>query len=153
VNKLVELSSIEFPPQLVDNQTQHLVETFSGNVERQGIQMQQYLRMLGKDRETFEQELRQQAESQVRSSLALDAFADAENIQADDDGQEYSRQRKALARLVELATSGDGSVHPGPLPTTDAGARPEGEGNPAAAGETSDTETQSDEAPASAQEG
>jgi trigger factor len=137
MNKLVEISSIEFPPQLVDHQAQHLVESFTNSVERQGIQLQQYLRMLGKERETFEQELREQAESQVRRSLALDAFADAEAIQADPDDQEYGRQRKAIARLVELAT---GSVN---------GSRKE---KPAERAETSDTESQSGEAAATAEE-
>ena len=108
MNKLVEISTIEFPPQLVDHQAQHLIETFTNSVERQGLQLQQYLRMLGKERETFEQELREQAEGQVRRSLALDAFADAESIDADQDDPEYGRQRKAIARLIEVAT---GSVN------------------------------------------
>src|SRR3981081_3965733 len=80
MSKLVEISSIEFPPQLVDHQAQHLLETFTRNVEQQGLQMAQYLRLVGKEQETFEQELREQAETQVRRSLALDAFADAEKI-------------------------------------------------------------------------
>ncbi len=80
MTKLVEISSIEFPPQLVDHQAQHLLETFTRNVEQQGLQMTQYLRLVGKEQETFEQELREQAETQVRRSLALDAFADAEKI-------------------------------------------------------------------------
>ena len=133
MNKLVELSTIEFPPQLIDHQAEHLIESFTNNVERQGIQLAQYLRMLGKDRETFEGELREQAETQVRRSLALDAFADAENIQVEEgDQEEYARQRNAIARLIEIATGG-------------------GEKS-AEAGETSDTDTQSGEAPASAEE-
>src|SRR5438105_866185 len=137
MSKLVEISSIEFPPQLVDHQAQHMLETFTRNVEQQGLQMAQYLRLVGKEQETFEQELRVQAESQVRRSLALDAFADAEKIGVDqheiedevhraaagtDEAtamerlalanpstmqrvQEVTRERKAMARLVELATA------------------------------------------------
>jgi trigger factor len=145
MNKLVEISSIEFPPQLIDHQAQHMLETFTRNVEQQGLQMAQYLRLVGKEQETFEQELRVQAESQVRRSLALDAFADAEQIgveqqEVEDEVrraaagtdeataverlalanpstlqrvQEVTRERKAMARLVELATAngqnGDGN--------------------------------------------
>jgi trigger factor len=137
MSKLVEISSIEFPPQLVDHQAQHMLETFTRNVEQQGLQMAQYLRLVGKEQETFEQELRVQAESQVRRSLALDAFADAEKIgveqqEVEDEvhraatgtdeataverlalanpstmqrAQEVTRERKAMARLVELATA------------------------------------------------
>jgi trigger factor len=137
MTRLVEISSIEFPPQLVDHQAQHLLETFTRNVEQQGLQMAQYLRLVGKEQETFEQELREQAETQVRRSLALDAFAAAEKIgveqqEVDDEvhraaagteeaaaverlaranpstmqrAQEVTRERKAMARLIELATA------------------------------------------------
>ena len=137
MSKLVEISTIEFPPQLVDHQAQHLIETFSNSVERQGLQLQQYLRMVGKEQETFEQELREQAEGQVRRSLALDAFADAESIDADENDPEYGRQRRAIARLIEVAT---GSVN---------GSSQE---NAAEQPETSDTGSQSGETPAPVEE-
>lgn len=106
VNKLVEISTIEFPPQLVDLQTQLMVDTFRSNVERQGLQLAQYLRLIGKDQEGFEQEMREQAETRVRRSLALDAFADAEQIGESEAAEEVEQNRatRALARLVEVAT-------------------------------------------------
>lgn len=162
MSKLVELSSIEFPPQLIDHQAQHMLDSFTRNVEQQGLQLAQYLRLIGKERADFEQEIRAEAENRVRRSLALDAFADAENIgvervevedevrraasgTADSDAverlamnnpttlqrvQEMTRERKALARLVELAT-GNGKV-PASVATN--------EEKPAATAETSDTE-------------
>ncbi len=137
MSKLVEMSSIEFPPQLVDHQAQHMLETFTRNVEQQGLQLPQYLRLVGKEQATFEEEIRTEAESRVRRSLALDAFADAEQIgveqqevedevrraaagTAEADAverlamtnpatlqrvQEVARERKAMARLLELATA------------------------------------------------
>jgi trigger factor len=134
MNKLVEISSIEFPPQLVENQAQHMLETFTRNVEQQGLQLPQYLRLVGKDQDILDQEIRSEAESRIRRTLALDAFATAENIGVDqqeledevhrvasgtDDTaalanpgtvqrvHEATRERKAMARLLEVAT-GDG---------------------------------------------
>jgi trigger factor len=136
MNRLVEISSIEYPPQLVDHQAQHMLETFTRNVEQQGLQLEQYLRLVGKEQEAFEQELRVEAESRVRRSLALDAFAEAEKIGVEQQEveeevrraaagteeaaaverlamanpatlqrvQEVTRERKAMARLIELAT-------------------------------------------------
>jgi trigger factor len=112
MSKLVEISTIEYPPQLVEFQSQAMLENFTHNVERQGLQLSQYLRLIGKDQETFEQEIRQEAESRVRRSLALDAFATAEVIPAEEQGTDEaaeSRSLKALARLIELAT-GDGTT-------------------------------------------
>lgn len=173
MNKLVEISSIEFPPQLIDHQAQHLLETFTRNVEQRGLQLAQYLRLIGKDQAAFEQELRAQAETQVRRSLALDAFAAAEKIGVEQQEieeevhraaagtdeataverlalanpstmqrvQEVTRERKAMARLLELAARNgrDGGV-------TESN-RAE---KTAAEAETSDTETQGREAQAAA---
>jgi trigger factor len=107
MTRLVELSSIEFPPQLIDFQAQVMLDQFKTNVERQGLQFSQYLRLVGKEQDAFEQEIREQAETRVRRSLALDAFADAEQIVAATDDSEQgaeSRSLRALARLVEVAT-------------------------------------------------
>jgi trigger factor len=138
MSKLVEISSIEFPPQLLDHQTQHMLETFTRNVERQGLQLPQYLRLVGKERDTFEQELRIEAEARIRRTLALDAFADAEQIaaeQAESTDETHSRESKALARLVELAT-GDSRN----------GARRSRAEKTADPGKTTDTERQTPEA-------
>ena len=113
-----------------------MLDTFTRNVEKQGLHLQQYLGLVGKERETFEQEIRTEAENRVRRSLALDAFADAEKIDVEHQEvedevrraaagtadsaaverlamtnpntlqrvQEVTRERKALARLIELAT-------------------------------------------------
>lgn len=142
MTKLVEISSIEYPPQLVEHQAQHMLESFTRNVERQGLQLSQYLRLVGKDQEAFEQEMRDEAETRVRRSLALDAFADAEQIATEQQATEEaaeSRSLKALARLVEVATTGDG---------LNGSQKPEAE-KTADRGQTSDTESQTnDVAPA-----
>jgi trigger factor len=141
LDKLVEISTVEFPPQLIEHQTDHMLEQFARNVEQQGLQLEQYLRLTGKDADGFRQEVREEAEARVRRSLALDAFADAEQIdvaehEVEDEVhraaagaseseaverlaltnpstlarvREVTRERKALARLVSLAT-GDGAA-------------------------------------------
>jgi trigger factor len=136
LDKLVEISSVEFPPQVVDHQADHLYETFARGIEQQGLTMDQYLRLVGKKEPELRAEVRAEAETRVRRSLALDAFAAAEGITVDPSDVEAEvgrasaatsepaaaeavataspraqeraadavRERKALARLVELAT-------------------------------------------------
>ncbi|HEY3059444.1 MAG TPA: trigger factor [Chloroflexota bacterium] len=98
MTRLVEISSIEFPPQLVEHEAQHMLETISKNFEQQGIQLPQYLRMVGKEQETFEEEIRAQAQTRVARSLALDAFADAEKIGVEDQEIEDEVRRAAAGR-------------------------------------------------------
>jgi len=95
MTKLVEISTVEFPPQLVEHEAQHMLETITRNFEQQGIQLPQYLRIIGKDQEAFEDELRTQAQTRVARSLALDAFADAEKIGVDDQEVEDEVRRAA----------------------------------------------------------
>ncbi len=98
MTKLVEISSIEFPPQLVEHEAQHMLETISKNFEQQGIQLPQYLRMVGKEQDVFEEEIRAQAQTRVARSLALDAFADAEKIGVEDQEIEDEVHRAAAGR-------------------------------------------------------
>jgi trigger factor len=138
ISKLVEISSIEYPPQLVEHQAEHMLETFRSNVERQGLPFQQYLKLVGKDQSAFEEEMRTQADARVRRSLALDAFANAEHIEGAGetatDEQAEARSERALVRLVEVATAGNGrdsqpaaaeSTAPQPEMTTDQGETPD----------------------------
>jgi trigger factor len=150
LDKLVEISTVEFPPQLIEHQTDHMLEQFARNVEQQGLQLDQYLRLTGKDADGFRQEVREEAEARVRRSLALDAFANAEQIDVPEQEvedevrraaagaseseaverlalanpstvarvREVTRERKALARLLSLAT-GDGAAQ---MPTPSAAA-------------------------------
>ena len=161
LDKLVEISTVEFPPQLIEHQTDHMLEQFARNVEQQGLQLEQYLRLTGKDADGFRQEVRGEAETRVRRSLALDAFADAEQINVEDQEvedevrraaagasesdaverlalanpntlarvREVTRERKALARLVSLATA-DGAAQ---MRTEDATTSDTGTTEPSAA--------------------
>jgi FKBP-type peptidyl-prolyl cis-trans isomerase (trigger factor) len=152
-----------------------MLETFTRNVEQQGLQLPQYLRLVGKEQDAFEQEIRTEAEARIRRSLALDAFATAERIGVEQQEveqevhlaaassdepaaverlamnnpntlqrvEEATRERKAMARLIELAT-GDGR-NGGEASVTASVAE-----NTAEVAETSDTETMSREARESA---
>jgi trigger factor len=125
------------------------------------------LRLIGKQEDQFNEELRTEAESRIRRSLALDAFADAEQVGVEDSEvqdevrraaeatdepeavqrlalnnpdtlqrvQEVTRERKALARLMELA-AGDGR----------AATAEDASKNPTVPAQTTDTHPQSPEA-------
>lgn len=137
LDKLVEISTIEVPPQLVEHQAEHMYETFAANLQRQGLEVEQYLRFAGKDPEGFRGELRQEAEERVKRTLALDAFTNAEPVDvgaeeveaevkraaagtenpeaaasaalANDETRsrvvDAVRERRAIERLIEMATS------------------------------------------------
>ena len=133
MSKLVEISTIEFPPQLIDHQAQHMLETFTRNVEQQGLQLQQYLRLVGKEQDAFEQEIRTEAETRVRRSLALDAFADAEKIDVEQHEVADEVHRAAGQRRRSRGRRGAGAGQPDHAAAR-AGSHARAQGDGAAAG-------------------
>jgi trigger factor len=77
-------STIELPPQLVEEETEHLRERFARNLDRQGITVEQYLRFARKNEAEFRAELAAEAEADLKRTFVLRAIADAENIEVDD---------------------------------------------------------------------
>ena len=100
LDKLVEVSTVEVAPQVVDHQAEHMLETFASNLERQGLQLNQYLRFAGKDEAALRDEFRADAEKRVKRSLALDAFEKAEQIGVEP-GDVEAEVKKAAANTTE----------------------------------------------------
>ena len=100
LDKLVELSTVEAPPQVIEHQTDHLLEVFTRNLEQQGLALEQYLRLSGKDRSALREEAHMEAEKRVKRALALDAFAKAEQIGVEQEEVE-AEVKKATAQVEE----------------------------------------------------
>jgi trigger factor len=100
LDKLVELSTVEVPPQAIEHEADHLLEVFSRNLERQGLPLEQYLRLSGKDLSALREEATREAEKRVKRALALDAFAKAEQIGVEQEELE-AEVRKATAQVEE----------------------------------------------------
>jgi trigger factor len=102
LDKLVELSTVEVPPQIIEHQADHLLEVFSRNLEQrgEGPSLEQYLRVTGKDRSALREEARAEAEKRVKRALALDAFAKAEQIGVEQEEVE-AEVKKVTAQVEE----------------------------------------------------
>jgi trigger factor len=106
VDSVVEQATLDLPPQLVEEEAGRLVQQLAGNLERQGIPLQSYLRFTQKTEEQFRAEMMAQAERSVRRSEVLNAIAQAEGIDVTDDeirdtmaaGLDDSNESKRLLR-------------------------------------------------------
>ncbi len=139
IKALVDLARAEFPDIMVQNEIDHLISERERHFgDRHGLE--DYLNSLKKTQEEFRNELRPMAERIVLRSLVLQRFAELEGIEvsaadidaevehmmqyASDEGarrlfdsssaRESLRRnlfiRKAIDRLVEIATVGEASV-------------------------------------------
>lgn len=78
---VVEGATVETPPPLVEEEIHRTLDNIRDDVEsRQHLNMDIYLRLVGKTMEDLHEEVRSPAEGRVKSNLVLEAIAEAENI-------------------------------------------------------------------------
>ena len=84
-DELAKLVDDEVPEALVSNEMQERLQDLAFRLQAQGIGLEQYLQITGRDPEAFIAELRETADEAVRVDLALRAVADAEDLDATDE--------------------------------------------------------------------
>ena len=84
IEAVVDLSEVEFPPILVDNEIHRLIEDQSRRFQLQGGNMDEYLRTINKSEEELHEELHPVAEKRVAQSLVLGKITEEEKIEVTD---------------------------------------------------------------------
>lgn len=132
LNAVIDQAQIVIHPVLIDEEAEEMFHQMGHTLERQGISMDQYLKMTRKSKAEFLQEARPDAEKRAKQQLVLDAVAREEKIEitAEDfealigayqrAGQEMPtseeqvralavsyRREKAVTQLVALTTDPD----------------------------------------------
>ncbi|MEF9971221.1 MAG: trigger factor, partial [Oscillospiraceae bacterium] len=71
----------EIPETMVDDRLEMMINDYRRNLMGQGMQLEEYIRMMGMDPSTFQSMLRPQALKQVQTDLMLAAVVEAEKIE------------------------------------------------------------------------
>ena len=85
LDALVDASTFEVPAVLVEQEHGALMERETQAMVSRGIAVDTYLGSIGQTRAEWEQHWREEAETRVDRGVVLEHYADAEEIQADDD--------------------------------------------------------------------
>ncbi|MGC9347368.1 MAG: trigger factor [Anaerolineae bacterium] len=86
IRRLVEEADIDYPPQMVEDALDEIVEETRQQIQRQQqLSLEDALRLQGQTLEQFREQMEPQAVDRVRRSLALSEFASEEGIQVSDD--------------------------------------------------------------------
>ncbi|EGY79569.1 trigger factor [Peptoniphilus indolicus] len=78
--KLVEIVEVDVPKGMVDAQINTQMQNFDQNLRSQGMNLEDYLGMIGVEVKDFAENLREDALKQVKSALALEKVAELEGI-------------------------------------------------------------------------
>lgn len=96
VERVVEQSSVDLPGVLVERRVAQLRESFERQLAERGLTLDAYLNASETSPEAFEDDLRRQAEKDVKTELVLDALAKAEGIEVD--AEELRDEVERIAR-------------------------------------------------------
>ncbi|MFA6383600.1 MAG: trigger factor, partial [Parcubacteria group bacterium] len=83
IEKIIENSTVDLPEVLVHQEIHQMLHEFEQQLQMMGMNLDQYLGQLKKDRKELERDWEPQAEKRVKSALALKEIAKLEEISLD----------------------------------------------------------------------
>jgi len=98
-------SQVEFPPVLVENELHRMMHEQARQFERQGVNLEEYLKSIDKTGEQLHEELQPVATRRVTQSLVLGKVAETEKIEVNDkeiDGEIETLLENAADKRDEL---------------------------------------------------
>ena len=102
VEKVVGNATMELPEAMIDDQVENMVDNYSRRMRGQGLTMEQYFQFTGLTMDKMKEDLRPQAEKQIRTRLVLEAIVAQEGIQVEDEAVEEEVKKMAASYKLEL---------------------------------------------------
>ena len=96
IDKLTELLKAEIPQAMFEARIDEDIREFGYRLQSQGMNIENYMKYTGLDKDSFRKQFHSQAERQVKLRLALESIAAKENIQPSDEDLE-----KEYAKIAE----------------------------------------------------
>lgn len=103
IEKLVASNEVEVPAVMVEDEMSRMAQELDQQLRYQGMSLGQYLEFVGKDMAAFRDELRPDAERQVKTRLLLMGIVEAEKIEVS--AEELEEEIKVMA--IQYNTNAD----------------------------------------------
>ena len=103
VETLIEKLEADIPEAMYVAETENFVRDYDTRLRSQGLDLKTYFKYTGMNLDSLREQMRPQAERQVKARLALEKIAALENIEAteDDINEEYSKIAEAYSIEVQ----------------------------------------------------
>lgn len=85
IDAIVERSEFAFPDAMVDDQIDNMIEELQQMLSQQGLDLETYLRVMGKTEESLREDYQESAKQVIRRSLAIREVVKTEQLQVTDD--------------------------------------------------------------------
>ena len=101
--KVVEANEIEVPAVMIEDEMNRMAQELDQQLRYQGLTLAQYLEFTKKDMAAFKEEIRPDAERQVKTRMILVGIADAEKLEVSE--EEMEEELKVMA--IQYQTTAD----------------------------------------------
>ncbi len=90
LEKIIEGADIAFPPEMLEEYIDDLLDRLDQDLQRQGMNLENFIRITGTARETLREEYRDKAAASLRRDLTLRKFATVQDVEISDEQVEES---------------------------------------------------------------
>lgn len=114
VEKIAENAEVEIPEPMIRFTQERIMNEMGQRLMYQGLQMEQYLQLMGTTKEEFLERVKPDAIARIKTSLVLEAVAAAENIEASE--EDVNAEIEKMANQYQMkadelkAMIGDGEL-------------------------------------------
>lgn len=102
VEEVTKNATVDIPQCMIDNRIEDMIKDFGYRLSSQGMNLEQYMQITGTTADTFKEQFKDQAESQVKSNLVLEKIAEVENLAVTDEDLEEELKNMAEMYGMEL---------------------------------------------------
>lgn len=100
VDAIIADAQMDIPEAMLTTQQRQMMDDFAQRIRMQGITIDQYFQFTGLTKEALLEQMKPQAEQQIKSRLVLEAVAKAENLEASE--EEYTNEIKKMAETYQM---------------------------------------------------
>ena len=92
---------MEIPDAMVEYQTRQMLDEFAQRIQSQGISLDQYFQFTGLTEEKYMEEMKPRALQNIQSRLVLEAVAQAENLDIEEEIKKMADMYKMEADKIK----------------------------------------------------
>lgn len=82
IEKASDNVEVDIPDAMVENELEQMLAEFEQRLQMQGMTLEMYSQFSGQDEEALKEQMKEDAAKRVKTSLTLEAIANAENLEA-----------------------------------------------------------------------
>lgn len=100
VEKVLENTEVEIPAAMVKAETEAMLKDFDMQLRYQGLNLEQYMSLIGKQKQDLEEEMKEDAKNTVKRSLVLEKISEVEKIEVSN--EEFEDYIKEMAESYKM---------------------------------------------------